>query len=143
VPDYFTRVKDGGFYGWPYAYYGANEDPRLKGQQPELVKQTLVPDMSMGAHTASLGLAFYNLKAFPQKYHGGAFIAQHGSWNRSELSGYKVVFVPFQHGKPSGDHGRPVGIAILPNGDLLVADDASNIIWKIAADSIVSVTQQH
>ena len=84
VPDYLTKVKDGGFYGWPYAYYGPNEDPRLKGQQPELVKQTLVPDMSMGAHTASLGLAFYNQKAFPATYHGGAFIGQHGSWNRSQ-----------------------------------------------------------
>ena len=153
VPDYLTKVKDGGFYGWPYAYYGPNEDPRLKGQQPELVKQTLVPDMSMGAHTASLGLAFYNKKAFPTRYHGGAFIGQHGSWNRSHLSGYKVVFVPFQNGKPSGDpedfltgfiadesksevYGRPVGIAVLPDGALLVADDASNIIWKIESDSL-------
>ena len=153
VPDYLTKVKDGGFYGWPYAYYGPNEDPRLKGQQPELVKQTLVPDMSMGAHTASLGLAFYNKKAFPARYHGGVFIGQHGSWNRSHLSGYKVVFVPFQNGKPSGDpedfltgfiadesksevYGRPVGIAVLPDGALLVADDASNIIWKIESDSL-------
>ncbi len=153
VPDYLTKVKDGGFYGWPYAYYGPNEDPRLKGQQPELVKQTLVPDMSMGAHTASLGLAFYNHKVFPAAYHGGAFITQHGSWNRSQLSGYKVVFVPFKNGKPSGDpedfltgfiadasksevYGRPVGIAILPDGALLVTDDASNVIWKIEADSL-------
>ncbi len=153
VPDYLTKVKDGGFYGWPYAYYGPNEDPRLKGQQPELVKRTLVPDMSMGAHTASLGLAFYNQKAFPAAYHRGVFITQHGSWNRSQLSGYKVVFVPFQNGKPSGDpedfltgfisdtsksevYGRPVGIAVLPNGSLLVTDDASNIIWKIEVDSL-------
>ena len=154
VPDYLTKVKDGGFYGWPYAYYGPNEDPRLKGQQPELVKQTLVPDMSMGAHTASLGLAFYNnQKAFPTVYHGGVFITQHGSWNRSQLSGYKVVFVPFKNGKPSGDpedfltgfiadtsksevYGRPVGIAVLPDGSLLVSDDASNIIWKIEVDSL-------
>jgi len=153
VPDYFTHVQDGGFYGWPYAYYGPNEDPRLKGQQPELVKKTLVPDISMGAHTASLGLVFYNQKKFPSKYHGGAFIAQHGSWNRSELSGYKVVFVPFEHGKPSGSpedfltgfigdasksevYGRPVGIAVLPDGTLLVADDASNTLWKIQADSV-------
>ena len=153
VPDYLTKVKDGGFYGWPYAYYGPNEDPRLKGQQPELVKQTLVPDMSMGAHTASLGLAFYNQKAFPATYHRGVFITQHGSWNRSQLSGYKVVFVPFQNGKPSGDpedfltgfiadtsksevYGRPVGIAVLPGGALLVTDDASNIIWKIEVDSL-------
>ncbi|HEX6225401.1 MAG TPA: sorbosone dehydrogenase family protein [Chryseolinea sp.] len=150
VPDYLTHVKDGGFYGWPYAYYGPNEDPRLKGQQPELVKQTIIPDMSMGAHTASLGLAFYSQKAFPPEYHGGVFIGQHGSWNRSNLSGYKVVFVPFRDGKPSGDpqdfltgfiadesksevYGRPVGVAVLPNGALLVADDASNVIWKIQA----------
>jgi glucose/arabinose dehydrogenase len=148
VPDYLTKVKDGGFYGWPYAYYGPNEDPRLKGQQPELVKETLIPDMSMGAHTASLGLVFYKQKAFPAKYHGGAFVSQHGSWNRAQLSGYKVIFVPFQNGAPSGDpedfltgfiadtsksevYGRPVGIAVLPNGALLVADDASNVIWKI------------
>ena len=151
VPDYITKVKDGGFYGWPYAYYGPNEDPRLKGQQPELVKETLIPDMSMGAHTASLGLVFYRHKAFPGKYHDGAFVSQHGSWNRSQLSGYKVIFVPFQNGKPSGDpedfltgfiadtsksevYGRPVGIAVLPNGALLVADDASNVIWKIAKE---------
>jgi glucose/arabinose dehydrogenase len=153
VPDYLTKVKDGGFYGWPYAYYGPNADPRLKGQEPELVKQTLIPDMSMGAHTASLGLAFYKLKAFPTKYRDGAFITQHGSWNRSQLSGYKVIFVPFKNGVPSGDpedfltgfiadasksevYGRPVGIAVLPDGALLVADDASNIIWKIASDSL-------
>ena len=153
VPDYLTKVKDGGFYGWPYAYYGPNEDPRLKGQQPELVKETLIPDMSMGAHTASLGLVFYKQKAFPAKYHGGAFVSQHGSWNRSQLSGYKVIFVPFQNGEPSGDpedfltgfiadtsksevYGRPVGIAVLPNGALLVADDASNVIWKIEQESL-------
>ncbi len=153
VPDYITKVKDGGFYGWPFAYYGPNEDPRLKGQQPELVKATLIPDMSMGAHTASLGLVFYKQKAFPAKYHDGAFVSQHGSWNRSQLSGYKVIFVPFQNGKPSGDpedfltgfiadatksevYGRPVGIAVLPNGALLVADDASNTIWKIEQESL-------
>jgi len=153
VPDYLTKVKDGGFYGWPYAYYGPNEDPRLKGQQPELVKETLIPDMSMGAHTASLGLVFYKQTSFPPKYHGGAFVSQHGSWNRSQLSGYKVIFVPFQNGAPSGDpedfltgfiadtsksevYGRPVGIAVLPNGALLVADDASNVIWKIEQESL-------
>jgi glucose/arabinose dehydrogenase len=125
----------------------------MKGQNPELVKQTIKPDVALGAHTASLGLAFYNQKAFPQKYHKGAFIGQHGSWNRSELSGYCVVFVPFRDGKPSGDpedfltgfiadasksevYGRPVGIAVLPDGALLVADDASNIIWKIQVDSL-------
>jgi glucose/arabinose dehydrogenase len=149
VPDYLTHVEDGGFYGWPYAYFGANEDPRHAGEQPELVKKTLVPDVPLGSHTASLGLAFYAHNAFPAKYHGGAFIGQHGSWNRSELSGYKVVFVPFQDGKPSGApedfltgfianretaqvHGRPVGLAVLPDGALLVADDASNTLWRVA-----------
>ena len=153
VPDFLTSVKDGGFYGWPYAYFGPHEDPRMKGQNPELVKQTIKPDVALEAHSASLGLAFYNQKAFPQKYHKGAFIGQHGSWNRSELSGYSVVFVPFRDGKPSGDpedfltgfiadasksevYGRPVGIAVLPDGALLVADDASNIIWKIQVDSL-------
>jgi glucose/arabinose dehydrogenase len=153
VPDYLTSVKDGAFYGWPYAYFGQNEDPRLKGQQPELVKQTLKPDVPLGAHTASLGLAFYDQKSFPEKYRGGAFVGQHGSWNRSELSGYKVVFVPFRNGKPSGEpedfltgfiadaaksevYGRPVGIAVLPDGAMLVADDASNVIWKVQHDSM-------
>lgn len=148
VPDFLAQVEDGGFYGWPYAYFGPNEDPRLKGQERDLVKKTIVPDVALGAHTASLGLAFYNNKAFPEKYHGGAFIGQHGSWNRSQLSGYKVVFVPFKNGGPSGPpedfltgfiadasanevYGRPVGIAVLPDGALLVADDASNVIWKI------------
>ncbi|HEY0097119.1 MAG TPA: PQQ-dependent sugar dehydrogenase, partial [Archangium sp.] len=149
VPDYLTGVKEGGFYGWPYAYFGINEDPRLAGQRPDLVSQTLVPDVALGAHTASLGLAFYTGTAFPEKYRGGAFIGQHGSWNRSELSGYKVVFVPFQDGRPSGEpedfltgfiahpeksevHGRPVGLAVLPDGALLVADDSSNTVWRVA-----------
>ena len=122
----------------------------MKGQRPDLVKKALVPDVSLGAHTASLGLAFYDQKAFPSKYQNGAFIGQHGSWNRSELVGYKVVFVPFKNGKPSGKpedfltgfvadlekgevYGRPVGIAVLPEGDLLVADDASNTIWQVIA----------
>ncbi len=148
VPDFLTKVKEGAFYGWPYAYFGPNEDPRLKGQKPELVKQTLKPDVSLDAHTASLGLAFYSKNTFPAKYHGGAFIGQHGSWNRTALSGYKVVFVPFENGKPSGPpedfltgfiadaaksevYGRPVGVAVLTDGALLVADDASGIIWKI------------
>jgi glucose/arabinose dehydrogenase len=148
VPDFLTQVKDGGFYGWPYAYFGPNEDPRLKGQERDLVKKTIVPEVALGAHTSSLGLAFYDSDAFPEKYRGGVFIGQHGSWNRSQLSGYKVVFVPFKGGKPSGPpedfltgfianlsesevYGRPVGIAVLPDGSLLVADDASNLIWKI------------
>ncbi len=150
VPDYLTSVKEGGFYGWPYAYFGSNEDPRLRGQQPELVKKTIVPDVALGAHTASLGLAFYDQKSFPEKYQNGAFIGQHGSWNRSKLSGYKVVFVPFKNGKPVGKpedfltgfiadkeksevYGRPVGVTVLANGSMLVADDAANTIWQISA----------
>jgi len=150
VPDYLTSVKEGGFYGWPYAYFGQHEDPRMKGQRPDLVKQTLIPEVPLGAHTASLGLAFYDGNAFPAKYKNGAFIGQHGSWNRSEFAGYKVVFVPFQNGKPTGKpedfltgfisdagksevYGRPVGIAVLPDGSLLVADDAADTIWRIGA----------
>lgn len=151
VPDYLTEVREGAFYGWPYAYFGVHEDPRMAGKRPDLVAKTQVPDVPLGAHTASLGLAFYTQKAFPQKYRGGAFIGQHGSWNRSELSGYKVVFVPFREGRPSGPmedfltgfiadsakgevHGRPVGIAVLPDGSLLVADDSSNTLWRVRAD---------
>ena len=100
VPDYLTSVRDGGFYGWPYAYFGTNEDPRLAGQRPDLVARSLPPDLSLGAHTASLGLTFYRGTSFPRHYRGGAFIGQHGSWNRAELSGYKVVFVPFS-GRPA------------------------------------------
>ncbi|RYZ76342.1 MAG: sorbosone dehydrogenase family protein, partial [Proteobacteria bacterium] len=150
VPDYLTSVQEGGFYGWPYAYFGANEDPRQKGKNPELVKKTIVPDVALGSHTASLGLAFYsspkNGTSFPDKYHGGAFIGQHGSWNRAKFSGYKVVFVPFKDGKPNGapedfltgfianDHevyGRPVGVTNLQDGSLLVADDSANTIWQV------------
>lgn len=148
VPDYLVKVKDGGFYGWPYAYFGPNEDPRMKGQKPELVKSTLVPDVALGAHTSSLGLTFYAHQRFPAKYRGGAFIAQHGSWNRAELSGYKVLFIPFKNGNPSGApedfltgfihdinksevYGRPVGLAVMTDGSLLIADDASNTIWRV------------
>ncbi len=149
VPDYFTSVKENGFYGWPYAYFGPHPDPRLKGQRPDLVKKTIMPDVSLGAHTASLGLAFYNGKSFPDKYINGAFIGQHGSWNRSILAGYKVVFVPFVNNKPGKPedfltgfihdaanrevYGRPVGVAVAADGSLLVADDTSNKIWRISA----------
>lgn len=150
VPDYITSVKQGGFYGWPYSYYGQNEDPRLKGQHPELVKSALVPDLAVGAHTASLGLAFYTGSKFPSKYQNGAFIGQHGSWNRSKLAGYKVAFVPFKSGKPAGPledflsgfvanpeksevYGRPVGVAVANDGSLLVADDVSSTIWRVSA----------
>lgn len=150
VPDYLTSVKEGAFYGWPYAYFGQHEDPRRKGERPDLVQKTLVPEVPLGPHTASLGLAFYKGTAFPVQYRSGAFIGQHGSWNRSEFSGYKVVFVPFKDGKPSGPmqdfltgfianaaekevYGRPVGITYLPDGSLLVADDAANTLWRVAA----------
>ncbi|GAB3837075.1 PQQ-dependent sugar dehydrogenase [Hymenobacter jeollabukensis] len=150
VPDYLTSVREGGFYGWPYAYFGPHEDPRRQGERPELVQKTIVPDVPLGPHTASLGLAFYDAKAFPAKYQGGAFIGQHGSWNRSAYSGYKVVFVPFSGGKPSGPpedfltgflaggekaYGRPVGTFVAPDGALLVTDDAANTIWRVAASS--------
>ncbi len=150
VPDYVTSVKEGGFYGWPYAYFGANEDPRRKGERPDLVKQTLVPDVPLAPHSASLGLAFYDGKAFPEKYRNGIFIGQHGSWNRSQFSGYKVVFVPFKDGKPAGKpedfltgflvgneeevYGRPAGVTVLKDGSMLVADDASNTIWRVSAN---------
>lgn len=150
VPDYITSVQQGAFYGWPYAYYGQNEDPRLKGVKPEMVKKTIAPDVPVGSHTASLGLAFYKGTKFPAKYQGGAFVGQHGSWNRSALAGYKVVFVPFKDGKPTGKpedflagfisntdkgevFGRPVGVTQTPDGALLVADDVSGVIWRVAA----------
>ncbi len=148
VPDYLTSVKPGGFYGWPYSYFGQNLDPRVKEQRPDLVKRAIVPDVTLGAHTASLGLVFYKKGNFPQRYYNGAFIGQHGSWNRSTLSGYKVVFVPFVNGKPGkpedfltgfianlneGEvYGRPVGVAVAKDGSLLVADDASNCIWRVS-----------
>ncbi len=150
VPDYLTSVKDGGFYGWPYAYFGQNEDPRRKGERPDLVAKSLKPDYALGSHTASLGLVFYRGNSFPEKYRGGAFIGQRGSWNHSSLVGYKVVFVPFDGGKPSGPpqdfltgfiadvnrsqvYGRPVGVAVLKDGSLLVADEPGGKVWRVSA----------
>jgi glucose/arabinose dehydrogenase len=150
VPDYLTSVREGGFYGWPWAYFGKHEDPRLKEKRPDMVAKTITPDVSLGSHTASLGLTFYDGKTFPAKYEGGAFIGQHGSWNSSVLAGYKVVFVPFTNGKPSGAvedfltgfvadaakgkvYGRPVGVTVNKDGSLLVADDTSNKIWCVKA----------
>ncbi|PRY15488.1 glucose/arabinose dehydrogenase [Pontibacter ummariensis] len=150
VPDYITGVKEGAFYGWPFAYYGSNIDPRRVGERPDLVQQTIVPDVPLGSHVAALGLAFYEGDAFPAKYKNGAFVGEHGSWNRENFVGYKVVFVPFQNGRPSGEpedfltgfianaeesevYGRPVGVAELPDGSLLVADDEGNTIWRVAA----------
>lgn len=146
VPDYITSVKEGGFYGWPYSYYGQHVDARVKPQRPELVAQAIKPDYALGAHTASIGLAFYDGKMLPQKYSNGAFVGQHGSWNRKPLSGYKVIFVPFANGWPVGlpedvltgfvnddgdAFGRPVGVAVDRAGALLVADDVGNIVWRV------------
>jgi len=150
VPDYITSVKRDGFYGWPYSYFGSIPDPRLKGERKDLVEKAIVPDVPVGSHTASLGLAFYTKDAFPAKYKNGAFVGQHGSWNRSKISGYKVLFVPFKDGKPSGKpedfltgfisdenkaevYGRPVAVTVMNDGSLLVNDDSSNTIWKVAA----------
>ncbi len=148
VPDYLTSVREGGFYGWPYAYYGTNPDPRFKPgeQKPDLVSASIKPDYALGSHTASLGLTFYEAGAFPERFRGGAFIGQHGSWNRSTLSGYKVVYVPFRNGAPNGPpedfltgfvdgdgraQGRPVGVEVDAAGALLVADDVGDIIWRV------------
>jgi glucose/arabinose dehydrogenase len=148
VPDYMTAVKDGGFYGWPYSYYGQHVDERVKPPRPDLVAKAIVPDYALGAHTASLGLTFYNADAFPARYRGGAFIGQHGSWNRKAKSGYKVIFVPFTDGAPSGPPedilngflnkdgealGRPVGVVVDRTGALLVADDVGNVVWRVSA----------
>jgi len=150
VPDFLTEVKDGGFYGWPYSYFGPHEDPRWKGKIPGgLLEKTLVPDVAMGAHASCLGLAFYTKKSFPKKYQGGAFVGEHGSWNRSKFNGYKVAFVPFENGKPIGGpedfltgfiadesksevYGKPVGLLVMADGSLLVADDAGNTIWRVS-----------
>lgn len=146
VPDYMTSLTDGGFYGWPYSYWGQHVDTRVTPQRPELVARAIKPDFALGTHTASLGLAFYTADLLPQHYRGGAFVGQHGSWNREPPSGYKVVFVPFAGGMPSGAaedvltgfrneegnaYGRPVGVAVDPKGALLVADDVGNVIWRV------------
>ncbi len=146
VPDYMTTVKEDGFYGWPYSYFGSHLDPRLEPQRPDLVRKAIVPDYALGAHTASLGLAFYDADLFPERYRGGAFVGQHGSWNRRPPSGYKVIFVPFEEGRPSGPpetilsgflnedgdaRGRPAGVAVDRSGALLVADDVGNTVWRV------------
>ena len=151
VPDYITSVKKDGFYGWPYSYFGNILDPRMKGKGKDLAAKAIVPDVPVGSHTASLGLAFYDKKVFPAKYQNGAFVGQHGSWNREKISGYKVVFVPFANGKPSGKaedfltgfisddekaevYGRPVAVTVMNDGSLLVNDDSGNTIWKVTAN---------
>lgn len=148
-PDYFTSVQDGGFYGWPYSYIGSHVDDRVKPQKPELVSKAIVPDVLLGAHHAPLEFAFYTGTQFPEKYRHGAFIAEHGSWNRSTRAGYEVAFVAFKDGKPvagpddfltgfvpdthsSHVYGRPVGVAVAPDGSLLVADDGANVVYRIS-----------
>ena len=148
VPDYFTSVKQGGFYGWPYSYFGQHEDPRMKDKQrPDMVQKAIVPDVPLGSHVAALGVHFYNGSLFPVKYKNGAFVGEHGSWNRSILSGYKIVFVPFNGGAPGKPedfmtgfiadekehkvYGRPVNVTVLQDGSLLVADDSGNTIWRV------------
>jgi glucose/arabinose dehydrogenase len=156
VPDYMTSVKDGAFYGWPYSYYGQHVDPRVRPQRPDLVAKAIAPDYALSSHVAPLGLTFYTGTSLPKSYSGGAFVGEHGSWDRQVLNGYKVVFVPFTDGKPSGmpqdvvtgfldnqDHarGRPVGLAIDKSGALLIADDVGNTVWRVTSSN-QQVTQQ-
>ncbi|HEX7812808.1 MAG TPA: sorbosone dehydrogenase family protein [Burkholderiales bacterium] len=146
VPDYITSVKDGGFYGWPYSYFGPHVDERVQPPRPDLVATAIKPDYALGSHTGSLGLAFSRGNLLPAAYLNGAFVGQHGSWNRKPRSGYKVIFIPFSDGQPAGEaqdvltdfvdadgkaRGRPVGVAIDRGGALLVADDVGNIVWRV------------
>jgi glucose/arabinose dehydrogenase len=149
VPDYLAQIREDGFYGWPYSYLGQREDPRHKGERPDLVAKALMPDLLFQAHSSSLGLVFYDGKMFPEEYRGDAFVAFHGSWNRSKRTGYKVVRVKFRDGRPVGGYddfcvgwmlgedvkevwGRPVGLLVLADGSLLVVDDGANCVWRIA-----------
>jgi glucose/arabinose dehydrogenase len=146
-PDYITHVQEGGFYGWPWYYIGGNEDPRLKGKHPELKDKVIVPDVLLEPHNASLELTFYGAQQFPEKYRGGIFASEHGSWNRSVRTGYEVVYVPIRDGRANGEYedfvsgfvtpdgkvwGRPVGVAVAKDGSLMVSDDGSNSIWRIS-----------
>jgi glucose/arabinose dehydrogenase len=145
VPDYMTSVKDGGFYGWPYSYYGQNIDIRPKPPRPDLVAKAIAPDYALGAHTASLGLTFHRGDSLGPDFTNGAFVGQHGSWNRRPAAGYRVIFIPFANGMPSGDpvpvltgflengnsYGRPVGVMFDSTGALLVADDVGNTVWRV------------
>jgi glucose/arabinose dehydrogenase len=148
VPDYMTSVRDGGFYGWPYSYYGQHVDGRARPQRPDLVASALVPDYALGPHTGSLGLASSRGTSLPAAFANGMFVGQHGSWNRRPHSGYRVIFVPFSGGRPSGEavevltgflndegeaQGRPVGVALDRTGALLVADDVGNMVWRVTA----------
>ena len=148
APDYVTQIKEGGFYGWPYAYAGAIEDPRHKGEQPELVKKTITGDVLIQAHSAILGLTFYEGKMFPKEYRGDIFVALHGSWNRTKRTGYKIIRIRLKDGKPVGGYddfltgwmlnensrdvwGRPVGLLVLGDGSMLITDDGANKIWRV------------
>src|SRR4030081_14418 len=148
VPDYLTSVRDGGFYGWPYSYYGQHLDPRIQPQRPDLVATAIAPDYALSSHVAPLGLAMYTGTDLPENYHGGAFVGEHGSWGRRPLHGYQVVFVPFSGGRPSSQaqdvvtgfldasnnaRGRPVGLAVDRSGALLIADDLANIVWRVSS----------
>jgi glucose/arabinose dehydrogenase len=149
VPDYLTSVREGAFYGWPYSYFGQHQDPRQQGMRADLVATAVAPDYALGSHTASLGLAFYGGDRFPAPWREGAYVGQHGSWNRSSPAGYRVLFVPFEGGRPSGPpreflggfiadsgrnevYGRPLGVADHPDGSLLVADDAAGVVWRVS-----------
>ncbi|HEY0659521.1 MAG TPA: PQQ-dependent sugar dehydrogenase, partial [Pyrinomonadaceae bacterium] len=150
VPDYITSVKDGGYYGFPFAYIGQNEEPRRKGENPELVRRSIVPDVLITSHSAALGIAFYNGKMFPKEYQGDAFVALHGSWNRQKLTGYKIIRARFKDGKLVGNQyedfvsgwlpnedsnevwGRPVGLLVNSDGSMLIADDGAKKIWRVS-----------
>ena len=149
MPDYLTSVQEGAFYGWPYSYWGQHVDTRVRPQRPDLVQKAIKPDYALGSHVAALGLWFSTDNALPAQYHGGAFVAEHGSWNRSPLSGYRVIFVPFQQGMPAGMpqtvvsgfhsadekelYGAPVGLAQDADGALLIADDVGDTVWRVTA----------
>lgn len=150
VPDYITSVKEGGFYGWPYLYFGNNIDSRWKDDLPSDLPKSIKPDFAVGSHTASLGIAFGHNTSFPEKYKNGAFVAQHGSWNRTTLNGYTVLFIPFKDGKPTGEvekfltgfisdlkdekvYGRPVGVFVLRDGSMLVTEDGGGTVWRVKA----------
>jgi glucose/arabinose dehydrogenase len=146
VPDYMTSVRDGAFYGWPYSYYGQHVDERVRPQRPDLVAKAVPPDYALSSHVAALGLAFYTGSSFPPMFRGGAFVGEHGSWNRTEPNGYRVVFIRFAGGRPVGRpynfvtnfldangkaHGRPVGVAVDRSGALIIADDVGNTVWRV------------
>ena len=149
VPDYITRVKEGGFYGWPWFYLGPHQDPRHVGAHPELKAKVLVPDVLLQSHSASLEMVFYTGQQFPAEYHGDAFAAEHGSWNRARRTGYKVIRLPIKDGAPTGEYedfltgfvasadgvwGRPVGVTVAKDGSLLVSDDGGDVVWRVSVE---------